>query len=132
LAPKLNEIIQLQAKTLFLVQLLFQPHKLRRAVSFANFGKLRFKTESDQQLWSECSRLITNCMIFYNATILSNLLLHKKSGGDHQGAALLSQVSPVAWQHINLHGRYQFNHQPESIDLHAIIQALAQVLVSLH
>src|SRR6266436_7683449 len=36
-------------------------HKLRRAVSSANFGKLRFKTEHEQQLWGECSRLITNC-----------------------------------------------------------------------
>lgn len=33
-------------------------HKLRRAVSYANFGKLRFKTEQDQQLWGECSRLL--------------------------------------------------------------------------
>jgi TnpA family transposase len=35
-------------------------HQLRRAVSYANFGKLRFKTEHEQQIWSECSRLITN------------------------------------------------------------------------
>ncbi|MGH2536125.1 MAG: Tn3 family transposase [Candidatus Promineifilaceae bacterium] len=42
-------------------------HQLRRAVSYANFGKLRFKTEHEQQIWSECSRLITNCIIYYNA-----------------------------------------------------------------
>src|SRR5512138_1577983 len=42
-------------------------HQLRRAVSYANFGKLRFKSEEDQVLWSECSRLITNSIIFYNA-----------------------------------------------------------------
>jgi hypothetical protein len=35
-------------------------HQLRRAVSCANFGKLRFKTEHEQQIWSDCSRLITN------------------------------------------------------------------------
>ncbi|ALZ64577.1 Tn3 transposase DDE domain protein (plasmid) [Bacillus cereus] len=29
-------------------------HKLRRSVSYANFGKLRFKTEQDQQIWNEC------------------------------------------------------------------------------
>ncbi|CAA9372216.1 MAG: Transposase, partial [uncultured Chloroflexia bacterium] len=46
-------------------------HQLRRAVSYANFGKLRFLNEDDQQLWHECSRLITNCIIFYNTTILS-------------------------------------------------------------
>ncbi|MBD2807188.1 Tn3 family transposase, partial [Xenorhabdus sp. ZM] len=33
-------------------------HKLRRSVSYANFGKLRFKTEQDQHIWNECSRLL--------------------------------------------------------------------------
>ena len=33
-------------------------HQLRRAISHANFGKLRFKSELEQQLWSECGRLI--------------------------------------------------------------------------
>jgi hypothetical protein len=79
-------------------------HQLRRAVSYANYGKLRFKTEYEQQLWEECSRLVTNCIIYYNATILSSLLSYKERTGDSQGAALLKQVSPVAWQHINLHG----------------------------
>ena len=54
-------------------------HKLRRAVSYANFGRLRFKTEHEQQLWGECARLITNCIIYYNATNLSRLLAHKEA-----------------------------------------------------
>jgi hypothetical protein len=80
-------------------------HQLRRAVSYANFGKLRFKSEDDQVLWSEYSRLITNCIIYYNATILSRLLAHKEAAGDREGTAMLKQVSPVAWQHINFYGR---------------------------
>lgn len=104
-------------------------HKLRRAVSYANFGKLRFKTEQEQQLWNECSRLITNCIIFYNASLLSKLLTYKESTGDGQGAALLKQVSPVAWQHINLYGRYEFSKRPELINMDEIIQELAQVPV---
>lgn len=39
-------------------------HQLKRAVAYANFGKLRFTTEYDQQIWDECSRLIANCIIF--------------------------------------------------------------------
>jgi len=48
-------------------------HQLRRTISYANYGKLRFGTEYEQHLWSECSRLIANCIIFYNATLLSKL-----------------------------------------------------------
>ena len=43
-------------------------HQLRRAVSHANFGKLRFKAEHEQEIWNECARLISNCIIFYNMT----------------------------------------------------------------
>jgi TnpA family transposase len=104
-------------------------HKLRRAVSYANFGKLRFKTEQEQQLWGECARLITNCIIYYNATILSNLLAHYEETDNNKGAALLKQISPVAWQHINFYGRYEFNRQPEAINIDEIIQKLAQIQV---
>ena len=104
-------------------------HQLRRAVSYANFGKLRFKTEHEQQLWGECARLLTNCIIYYNATILSHVLACKEEAGDTQGVALLKQVSPVAWQHINLYGRYEFSKSPEVIDIDAIVQALFQVSV---
>jgi hypothetical protein len=95
-------------------------------VSYANFGKLRFRNEEDQQLWHECSRLITNCIIFYNTAILSRLWAHKTAAGDTRGAALITQISPIAWQHINFYRRYEFTKGPEPINLDAIVEALAQ------
>jgi TnpA family transposase len=100
-------------------------HKLRRAVSYANFGKLRFRTEYDQQLWNECSRLITNCIIFYNADILSNFLLLQQKSGNIQQIEQLKRVSPVAWQHINFYGRYEFTKLLEPVDVDSIVQRLA-------
>ncbi|HDR7494943.1 Tn3 family transposase [Bacillus cereus] len=97
-------------------------HKLRRAVSFANFGKLRFKTEQDQQIWNECSRLLTNCIIYYNASILSNIL--KKSQNKGIGTNILKYISPVAWQHINFYGRYEFNNSPTVINLETILGSI--------
>src|SRR5512135_1847972 len=70
-------------------------HQLRRAVSFASCGKLRFKTEYEQNLWSEASRLIANCIIFYNASILSRLLEYQQRTGDTQGAEATKKVSVV-------------------------------------
>jgi TnpA family transposase len=105
-------------------------HQLRRAVSYANFGKLRFKTEYEQQLWNECSRLITNGIIHYNATILSTLLAIREQNSDAQAADFLKRISPVAWQHINLQGRYEFRKLPDEINLDAIIQELSQLPVT--
>jgi TnpA family transposase len=104
-------------------------HQLRRAVSHANFGKLRFKTEHEQQIWGECARLLTNCIIYYNTRLLSTLLDYKEAAGDVQGAALLKHISPVAWQHLNVHGRYEFCNGPEAINFNEIVRELAQFSV---
>ena len=95
-------------------------------MSYANFGKLRFKTEYEQHIWNECSRLITNCIIFYNTIILSDLWRLKEQRGEDQEVAVLERVSPVAWQHINFYGRYEFTNPPEQIDIETMVQKLAQ------
>ena len=100
-------------------------HKLRRAVSYANLGKLRFKTEHDQQVWNECARLITNCVIFYNAMLLSKLIDAKGIGNDVESIAKLKRISPVAWQHVNFMGRYEFSKIPTAINLDALVGQLA-------
>ena len=92
----------------------------------ANLGKLRFKAEDEQVLWSECSRFITNCIIYYNATILSRLLQQHQAAGDVAASAELTQVSPVAWQHINLYGRYEFTRTPAPIDIDTMAATLTQ------
>jgi hypothetical protein len=48
-------------------------HRFRRAVAFVNGGKFRVKTEAEQQIWNECSRLITNAIIYYNTALLSKV-----------------------------------------------------------
>ena len=102
-------------------------HKLRRAVAYANFGKLRFKTEQEQQIWQECGRLITNCIIYYNATILSALLTYQQDDSQNEERRFpLNKTSPVAWQHINLHGRYEFTKNSDPLDMQELIQAFAQ------
>ena len=99
-------------------------HKLHKAVSYANFGKLRFKTEGEQQIWNDCGRLIANCIIFYNALILSNVLRCQAEKGDSSATGSLASVSPVAWQHINFYGRYEFTKSFQPIDIDAIVQEL--------
>ena len=101
---------------------------ISRFLRHQDSGKLRFKTEHEQRLWGECARLITNCIIYYNAMLLSNLPdYYTKAASDDHEAALLKQVSPVAWQHINLYGRYEFSKSPEIIDIEAILKDWSQV-----
>ena len=105
-------------------------HQLRRAVSYANYGKLRFKTEYEQQVWEECSRLVTNCIIYFNASILSSVMSHKVKLGDDQAVELLKKVSPVAWQHINFHGWFEFQGSQRNIDINAILLELSKLPIT--
>ena len=61
--------------------------------------------------------------------LLSSLLEYKEAAGDVQGAALLKHISPVAWQHINVHGRYEFRNGPEAININEIVRELGQFSV---
>jgi hypothetical protein len=74
--------------------------------------------------------LITNCIIYYNAMLLLNVLAHKERVGDAQGADRLKQISPVAWQHMNFFGRYEFRKSPEFIDFDVIVRGLSRVPIS--
>ncbi len=100
-------------------------HQMKRAVSFANFGKLRFRTEHEQHIWNECSRLLTNAILYYNASILSAYLASQESLGDPNIKERLSHISLIAWQHVNFYGRYEFNTVAEPVDLQALVEELS-------
>jgi TnpA family transposase len=101
-------------------------HQLRRAIAYANWGKLRFKSEYEQQIWNECSRLLTNCILYYNFSILSSLLKRKELSGETDEIIRLKQISPVAWQHINFLGRYEFEKPANPIDIDEIVAKLSK------
>jgi hypothetical protein len=43
-----------------------------------------------------------------------------------QGIDEIKKISPIAWQHINFHGRYEFQKQPGLLNLDAIMQGLTE------
>ncbi len=95
-------------------------HRFRRAIAYVNSGKFRVKTEAEQQLWNECSRLIANAVIYYNTVLLSRVFEQKRDVDDHDAMAFIKGVSPVAWQHVNLFGTFEFNQNKSEIDIDAL------------
>ena len=99
-------------------------HKLVRAVAYANGGKLRVRTDQEQQLWSECSRLLANCIIYYNACILSELLERAERRQDYQRADAIKRANPASWKHVNLYGAYSFLDIGDGVDLQELVNLL--------
>ena len=95
-------------------------HRLRRAVSYVNGGKFRVKTEAEQQIWNECSRLVTNAILYYNTALLSKVYGQKVAAGELEAIELLRGVSPCAWQHVNLLGAIEFMRRASKVDLDAL------------
>ncbi len=56
-------------------------HQPRRSIAYANWGKLRYKSEYEQNIWNECSRLLTNCILYYNFSIFSNCPQLRRASG---------------------------------------------------
>jgi TnpA family transposase len=97
-------------------------HRFRRAIAYVNSGKFRVKTESEQQIWNECSRLIANTVIYYNMALLSRVYEQKKAIGDLEAIEIIKRISPIAWQHINLFGKFEFMHIDSRVDLDALAE----------
>ena len=72
-------------------------------------GDFRGLSEMEVEIWNECMRLIALIIIFYNMSLLSKLLSMKRSQKDKAAIKFLAAVSPVASQHFNLSGLYEFS-----------------------
>jgi Tn3 transposase DDE domain len=94
-------------------------HRFRRAIAYVNAGKFRVKTETEQHIWNECSRLIANTVIYYNTLLLSRVYEQKLASGDPSAADIVKGISPNAWQHVHLIGAFDFE-QTERIDIDAL------------
>ncbi len=96
-------------------------HRMRRAISYVNSGKFRVKTEAEQQIWNECSRLIANAIIHYNTLLLSRVYAQKLAAGDQEAISILKGTSPVAWRDVNLIGNFDFTTSPTPVDIEALV-----------
>jgi hypothetical protein len=95
-------------------------HRMRRAISYVNSGKFRVKTEAEQQIWNECSRLISNAIIYYNTLLLSRVYEQKLAAGDQEAIKFLKGTSPVAWRNVNLMGNFDFTTSSTPVDIEAL------------
>jgi hypothetical protein len=44
----------------------------------------------------------------------------------HEEASIIKKLSPVAWRHINLYGRYEFHSRGSSFNVSEIVSSLLE------
>jgi len=99
-------------------------HQLRRAISNINRDQFRGSSDEEIQLWNECARLVTNAIIYFNSTILSQLLTSFEYQADEEKIRIVKQASPVAWYNINLKGTYNFELSEKLPNLEELMRSI--------
>ena len=99
-------------------------HQLRRAISNINRDQFRGSSDEEIQLWNECARLVTNAIIYFNSTILSQLLTSFEYQADEEKIRIVKQASPVAWYNLNLKGTYNFELSEKLPDLEELMRSI--------
>jgi TnpA family transposase len=99
-------------------------HALRRTIALVNGNKFRGKNESEIELWNECARLIANAIVYFNSMVLSHLLIHYEETGDEEKTTIIKQVSPVAWENMNLSGSYSFASTGKLLDMQELTKPI--------
>jgi len=97
-------------------------HQLRRAIASINGNQFRGGNDYQIDQWNDCARVIANCIIYYNSALLSSLLKTFESRGNRKAVDVISNLSPVGWQHIQLSGNYVFDDNKANINFETMLE----------
>jgi len=99
-------------------------HFLTGEVGYANRGKIISKTELDQTIFKECTRLVCNAILYYNSVILSGIYTNLLKNGQHSQIKALKHITPISWININLYGLFELKNKFDSTFPEAIFDTL--------
>lgn len=81
-------------------------NSLARAVAFHRLGRFRDRGHENQQTRASALNLVTAAFILFNCLYLGRALAQMRAQGLSVDEALILQLSPLGWDHINPTGDY--------------------------
>lgn len=97
-------------------------HQLRSALLQVSGKKILGRTDNSLEISNQCNRVLAGCIIFYNASLLSELLQLAELNKNELLVEKIKQLSPVAWQHISFIGNFTFSSKLKPIDIKELIK----------
>lgn len=93
-------------------------HQLQGFIRKIYNGIFKGRKIMDNRVSAHAARLIANCIIAYNSTIL-NTVYQKiiREGASQDVIDEFARISPIAWVHILFAGRYSFQKSTGNIDV---------------
>ncbi|MEO8401999.1 MAG: Tn3 family transposase [Gammaproteobacteria bacterium] len=103
-------------------------HQLLKKIMDVGGGEFRGMSELEVEIWNECARLIALIIIYYNMHLLSKLYENALAKNDTVAIEYLKHISPVASQHINISGLYEFTEIVKNINVDNVVELLSKIL----
>ena len=88
-------------------------NSLARAVAFHRLGRFRDRGIENQQMRAAALNLVTAAIILFNCRYLGRAVSELRRRGTALDPGLLSQLSPLGWDRINLTGDYVWSDNIE-------------------
>lgn len=103
-------------------------HQLIDKIATVGGGDFRGMSDLEIEIWNECNRLIALIIIYYNMNLLSKLYEIAILKGDKAAINYLKHISPVASQHINISGLYEFSEEASAVNIDTLVDKLSKIL----
>lgn len=91
-------------------------HSLSRAIFYGRRGEVRQRYREGQEEQLSALGLVVNALVLWNTYYMNTALNHLRIQGTPVKAEDIARLSPLAYSHINMLGRYHFNLPAELLD----------------
>lgn len=81
---------------------------LARAIFFGKRGEFRERELQDQLQRASALNILINTISIWNTTYLQKAINYLKENHEEVDESLIKYISPLAWEHINFLGDYNF------------------------
>ena len=75
-------------------------------------------------MWNSCANLLTNCIVYYNALIMSSYKSYCLDAGNEDQIKYLRLISPASWENIILNGYYDMSDNDEHWNIESEMKGL--------
>ena len=97
-------------------------HSMKKALFYDNLGEFKAPSEYEQLIWAESTRLLSLCIIYYNAFVISQVA-HRQKDMDVM-AEIFQRISPIQWKHVDWFGRFFFGDELNPNELNELLEAI--------
>lgn len=103
-------------------------HQILDKIAAVGGGDFRGMSDMEVEIWNECMRFIALLIIYYNMNLLSKLVEMNKEKGNEDAITYLTSISPIASQHINIGGLYEFSEDRPEINVDEVVALMEKIL----